>query len=112
MKAKIMFFLLLGFVTSTFCAFAYTNSKVPDSTPNNGLLDVPQQARVYVQADQIYVNEGGLFVEIESNFFQVAQISQDEKGFYVPHVDFWVKCAKGHPNPPWRATCQVCGLPL
>lgn len=98
-----MFLLLMGFITSTLCAFACTRVEQ---------IDLPQQSKIYVQADQVHVTPEGLFIEIAGNLYQTAQISEDENGFYVPHVKFWVECPKGHPNPPWRFTCQVCGLPL
>ncbi len=103
MNKKVMFLLLMGFMTSTLCAFAHTRV---------AQTDFLQQSRIYVQADQIHVTPEGLFVEIAGNFYQAAQISQDENGFYIPHAKFWVKCPRGHPNPPWRLTCQVCGVPL
>lgn len=112
MQTKVLFFLLLGVVTSSFCAFAHTNSRELDCTQRIEQLDIPQQPRIYIQADQIHVTVEGLFVEMEGNLYQVAQVSQDENGFYIPRAEFWVTCPNGHPNPPWRFTCQVCGLAL
>jgi hypothetical protein len=109
MKTKIFLILFLGVLSCTFCAFAHENKNYNCKIESS---DIPQQARVYVQAERIHINAEGLFVEVAENLYQVSQICQDENGFYVPHAEFWVKCPNGHPNPPWRIVCQVCGLPL
>ncbi|MCH9626359.1 MAG: hypothetical protein S4CHLAM123_15560 [Chlamydiales bacterium] len=65
-----------------------------------------------VSTNQISITGDDIFVEIGDGLCQVAQIVQDESGFYVPRTDFWIMCPRGHSNPPWRVTCQVCGLAL
>ncbi len=71
---------------------------------------ITQKSRIYVESSQIHVLSEGLFVEIEGNLYQVSQICQDENGFFIPRADFFWKCPKGHPNPPWQYPCAVCGL--
>jgi hypothetical protein len=109
MKTKPCLFLFLGFLSCAFCAFAHTNANAFYDSKTE-IANIPQQARVYVQPDQLHINTEGLFVEVTGNLYQVAQICQDEAGFYIPHAEFWWKCPNGHPNPPWRLICQVCGL--
>jgi hypothetical protein len=112
MKANLFLIMFLVILSCAFCAYAHTNSNAAFWDSKIEKSDIPQQSKVYVQAEQIHINDEGIFVEIAGNLYQVSQICQDENGFYVPHAEFWVKCPRGHPNPPWRTTCQVCGLSL
>ena len=104
MRTKSVFLLFLAIVSYTCCAFAHENSQRTCAIENP---DIPQQTRVYIHPEQVHVCVEGIFVEFEGAPFQVAQICQDELGFYVPQAKFWIKCPAGHPNPPWRTTCQV-----
>jgi hypothetical protein len=101
--------LFLGFLSCALSAFAHAKSDSSFYGTRMEQSDIPQQSSVYVNPEQIYVNAEGIFIEISGNLYQVSQICQDESGFFVPRVDFWWRCVNGHPNPPWRLTCQVCG---
>lgn len=107
---KSFFILVLGMLSCTFCAFAYTDLNASFFECKMEKTNIAQQSRVYVQPEQIHVNLEGIFVEIARTLYQVSQICQDEHGFFVPHAEFWWKCPNGHPNPPWRLSCQVCGM--
>lgn len=111
MKAKVLLFLFLVVLIGSYSGFAHLNLKAAycDSKIDN---DNIQQSRVYVRPEQIHIDSQGIYVQIGGNLYQVAQICQDENGFYIPHAEFWKYCARGHPNPPWRLICQVCQLPL
>lgn len=106
MKVKAFLILFLGILCCTFCTFAYEKTRSAYESESDS--DILQHSRVYVQSGQIHIQADGLFVEIEGTLYQVAQICQDEDGFYVPYTAYWKYCSSGHPNPPWRWRCQVC----
>ncbi len=104
---KVFLVLFLGMLSCI--SFAHAN---PNETYHGSRIeksDIPQQARVYVQTQQIHVDVGAIFIELSGNLYQVSQICQDENGFYVPYTGFWWTCVNGHPNPPWQLVCWICG---
>lgn len=107
MKIKTFLFLLVGVLSLNVSNLTFADGKACVQTEIEK-LDVPEQSRVYISSDQIHIDAEGIFVEIEGEVYQVAQISEDENGFFVPYGAYWKICPNGHPNPPWRWRCKVC----
>lgn len=99
---------LLVFVGGQFCAFAQVKPNAAYNEIKSEKSNTTQLSKIYVQPDQIYVNDEGMFVEVEGNLYQVTQIHQDENGIFIPCARFFWYCPYGHPNPPWRLICLAC----
>jgi len=108
MKLKFFILYFLAVLNCMSFVVANSNSNQLNYTANDSKLN---QSRINIKPEQVHVNDNGLFIEIEGTFYQVAQICQDEQGYFIPYTGFWWICTNGHPNPPWRSTCQVCNSP-
>lgn len=100
------------FVMSVYVSI-FTSQLAAQSTDSNvGLTD-----KFYLTPEKIHVDEKNLYVDLEGAVYSVSALHVDSKGIYIQLNDFvdqgaiaW--CDRGHPNPPWRLTCMVCGRNL
>lgn len=70
--------------------------------------------RLYIDQDQVFLNEEGIFVNIHDDWVAVKQINHDSKGLFVSKEEnrvsiFW-NCPKCHyDNNFWVKVCGQCG---
>jgi hypothetical protein len=73
--------------------------------------------KCYLIPGSLLMDEKRLYVNFNSIHYPVNTVAVDELGVYVlasELVDSGIiaYCPDGHPNPPWRLVCGVCGKNL
>lgn len=69
--------------------------------------------KIYVNHSSVFVEENGIFVEIDNQLLQFSAVNRDENGIYVLPSEYnlmgeWY-CEKGHLNNQSSVYCRFCG---
>ena|ERR1700722_2110100 len=59
-------------------------------------VDDPEE-RIYIEAENVFIDDNAIFVNFNGNFFSVPSIASDTNGIYFkdsPHADFIFVCKK------------------
>lgn len=73
--------------------------------------------KCYLMPGSLSMDKKGLYVNFDGILYPISNVSVDEHGVFVPTnelADYGIiaYCPDGHPNPPWRLVCKVCGKNL
>lgn len=72
----------------------------------------PTLEKFYLSPGSLYMNDEGLFIDIEGRLCPVTSVKSDERGVYVGLWDFkWNCIACKKPNFNWFSFCAWCGKP-
>lgn len=68
--------------------------------------------KYYLQPGALFMNEEGLFADVEGILYPVISVKRDEQGVYVEEWEYKWKCQEcKKPNPIWFSFCAWCGKP-
>ena len=100
---------MLALFVCVMCSFTFKPSWDCCTEEGKKACEFYEKQKIYIHPSQVHVGTNGMFVDFGGDFCRVSEILEDENGMYVRDVGFWWRCRNGHPNPPWRVTCQVPG---
>ena len=72
----------------------------------------PLSQKTYVDLMKVYLNESGIWVEENGNFFLINSLHFDQQGYYYNFQQAWGCPRCGAENPMSSSICQVCKWPL
>lgn len=69
-----------------------------------------EQVKLYLSPEMFHMDSDKMYIYFDEAFVPIPAIFSDDKGIYITTQKwgFWY-CQNGHPNPPWRLVCAVCG---
>jgi hypothetical protein len=98
-----MFFFCISSSITAFC----------DNKAINAREEIKKTEKLYVTADQLWIDENGMFVNLAGNVQPITAIFRDTMGLYVTSNDLiddnWTpqyQCPNGHPSPHGDGKCN------